>query len=145
MFELITFKILRYPICILFFFICCEKYEKNTIEEDDFRVFSNELEKDSNSYYHMEIKQNNDENNTTVYARTSSDWIQKVNWYCEEINRDYQITLFPVSSYTDVDGESHTVVYPRSNMVGDTIKVFADYIDENTNLLYTSWISIVLE
>ncbi len=115
------------------------------MKEHDFRVFSNILEKDSNLYYHMELKQNNDENITVVHSVTSSDWIQKVNWHCEEINKNYQITLSPVSSYTNADGESHTVIYPRNNMVGDTIKVFAEYIDENTNLLYTSWISIVLD
>jgi len=128
-----------------FVLIGCNKNEKEEIIEHDFRVFSNKLEKDAKSYYHMDLVDNNNENEAIIFSRTSSDWIQKVGWYCEEKNSNYQINLHPATSYTDVGGETHTVIYPRNNMIGDTIKVFAEYIDENTNLLYTSWISIVLD
>ena len=122
------------------------------VVEHEFRVFSETLYKDDNSYYHMTLNPNINQTFSTLTAYTSSESIQKVGWYTEESwtythfnGEDFEVPLVNGASYTDVEGEAHTVFAPIYEMLGDTIKVFAEYIDENTNLLYTSWISIVLE
>ena len=134
------------------FYIGCESPVSNEIIEHDFRVFSETLYKDGNSYYHMTLNPNVNQTFSTLTAHTSSESIQKVGWYTEESwtythfnGEDFEVPLVNGASYTDIGGEAHTVFAPIYEMLGDTIKVFAEYIDENTNLLYTSWISIVLE
>ena len=134
------------------FYIGCESPVSNEIIEHDFRVFSETLYKDGNSYYHMTLNPNINQTFSTLTAYTSSESIQKVGWYTEESwtythfnGEDFEVPLVNGASYTDLDGEAHTVFAPIYEMLGDTIKVYAEYIDENTNLLYTSWISIVLE
>ena len=134
------------------FYIGCESPVSNEIIEHDFRVFSEILYKDGNSYYHMTLNPNINQTFSTLTAYTSSESIQKVGWYTEESwtythfnGEDFEVPLVNGASYTDVEGVAHTVFAPIYEMLGDTIKVFAEYIDENTNLLYTSWISIVLE
>ena len=134
------------------FYIGCESPVSNEIIEHDFRVFSEILYKDGNSYYHMTLNPNINQTFSTLTAYTSSESIQKVGWYTEESwtythfnGEDFEVPLVNGASYTDIDGEAHSVFDPIYEMLGDTIKVYAEYIDENTNLLYTSWISIVLE
>ena len=134
------------------FYIGCESPVSNEIIEHDFRVFSEILYKDGNSYYHMTLNPNINQTFSTLTAYTSSESIQKVGWYTEESwtythfnGEDFEVPLVNGASYTDAEGEAHTVFAPIYEMLGDTIKVFAEYIDENTNILYTSWISIVLE
>ena len=134
------------------FYIGCESPVSNEIIEHDFRVFSEILYKDGNSYYHMTLNPNINQTFSTLTAYTSSESIQKVGWYTEESwtythfnGEDFEVPLVNGASYTDIEGKAHTVFAPIYEMLGDTIKVFAEYIDENTNLLYTSWISIVLE
>ena len=142
----------KYIILLSLFYIGCESPVSNEIVEHEFRVFSETLVKDSNSYYHMTLNPNINQTFSTLTAYTSSESIQKVGWYTEESwtythfnGEDFEVPLVNGASYTDVIGEAHTVFAPIYEMLGDTIKVYAEYIDENTNLLYTSWISIVLE
>ena len=65
----------------------------------EFKIFSNQLEQDSKLYYHINLVDNNDENKAIIFSRTSSEWIQKVGWYCEEKNSNYQIDLIPFILY----------------------------------------------
>jgi len=142
----------KYIILLSLFYIGCESPVSNEIVEHEFRVFSETLVKDSNSYYHMSLNPGVNQTFNTLTAYTTSESIQKVGWYTEESwtythfnGEDFEVPLVNGASYTDVIGEAHTVFAPIYEMLGDTIKVYAEYIDENTNLLYTSWISIVLE
>ena len=142
----------KFLILLSVFYIGCESPVSNKIVEHEFRVFSETLYKDGNSYYHMTLNPNINQTFSTLTAYTSSESIQKVGWYTEESwtythfnGEDFEVPLVNGASYTDVEGEAHTVFAPIYEMLGDTIKVFAEYIDENTSLLYTSWISIVLE
>ena len=142
----------KFLILLSVFYIGCESQVSNEIVEHEFRVFSETLYKDGNSYYHMTLNPNINQTFSTLTAYTSSESIQKVGWYTEESwtythfnGEDFEVPLVKGASYTEVEGEAHTVFAPIYEMLGDTIKVFAEYIDENTNLLYTSWISIVLE
>ena len=142
----------KYIILLSLFYIGCESPVSNEIVEHEFRVFSETLVKDSNSYYHMSLNPGVNQTFNTLTAHTTSESIQKVGWYTEESwtythfnGEDFEVPLVNGASYTDVIGEAHTVFAPIYEMLGDTIKVYAEYIDENTNLLYTSWISIVLE
>ena len=134
------------------FYIGCESPVSNEIVEHDFRVFSETLYQDGNLYYHMTLNPNENQTFNTLTAYTSSEDIQKVAWYTDTTwtythfnGEDFEVPLVNRASYTDVEGEAHTVFAPIYEMLGDTVKVFAEYLDENTNLLYTSWISIVLE
>ena len=134
------------------FYIGCESPVSNEIIEHDFRVFSEILYKDGNSYYHMTLNPNENQTFNTLTAFTSSEDIQKVAWYTDTTwtythfnGEDFEVPLVNGASYTDIEGEAHSVFAPIYEMLGDTVKVFAEYLDENTNLLYTSWISIVLE
>ena len=142
----------KFLILLSVFYIGWESPVSNEIVEHEFRVFSETLYKDGNSYYHMTLNPNINQTFSTLTAYTSSESIQKVGWYTEESwtythfnGEDFEVPLVNGASYTDVEGEAHTVFAPIYEMLGDTIKVFAEYIDENTNLLYTSWIYIVLE
>ena len=142
----------KYIILLSLFYIGCESPVSNEIVEHEFRVFSETLVKDSNSYYHMSLNPGVNQTFNTLTAHTTSEMIQKVGWYTEESwtythfnGEDFEVPLVNGASYTDIIGEAHTVFAPIYEMLGDTIKVYAEYIDENTNLLYTSWISIVLE
>ena len=143
----------KYIILLSLFYIGCESPVSNSeVIEHEFRVFSETLVKDSNSYYHMSLNPGVNQTFNTLTAHTTSESIQKVGWYTEESwtythfnGEDFEVPLVNGASYTDVIGEAHTVFAPIYEMLGDTIKVYAEYIDENTNLLYTSWISIVLE
>ncbi len=142
----------KYIILLSLFYIGCESPVSNEIVEHEFRVFSETLVKDSNSYYHMSLNPGVNQTFNTLTAHTTSESIQKVGWYTEESwtythfnGEDFEVPLVNGASYTDIIGEAHTVFAPIYEMLGDTIKVYAEYIDENTNLLYTSWISIVLE
>ena len=143
----------KYIILLSLFYIGCESPVSNSeVIEHEFRVFSETLVKDSNSYYHMSLNPGVNQTFNTLTAHTTSEMIQKVGWYTEESwtythfnGDDFGVPLVNGASYTDVIGEAHTVFAPIYEMLGDTIKVYAEYIDENTNLLYTSWISIVLE
>ncbi len=143
----------KYIILLSLFYIGCESPVSNSeVIEHEFRVFSETLVKDSNSYYHMSLNPGVNQTFNTLTAYTTSEMIQKVGWYTEESwtythfnGEDFEVPLVNGASYTDVIGEAHTVFAPIYEMLGDTIKVYAEYIDENTNLLYTSWISIVLE
>ena len=143
----------KYIILLSLFYIGCESPVSNSeVIEHEFRVFSETLVKDSNSYYHMSLNPGVNQTFNTLTAYTTSEMIQKVGWYTEESwtythfnGEDFEVPLVNGASYTDIIGEAHTVFAPIYEMLGDTIKVYAEYIDENTNLLYTSWISIVLE
>ena len=143
----------KYIILLSLFYIGCESPVSNSeVIEHEFRVFSETLVKDSNSYYHMSLNPGVNQTFNTLTAHTTSEMIQKVGWYTEESwtythfnGEDFEVPLVNGASYTDVIGKAHTVFAPIYEMLGDTIKVYAEYIDENTNLLYTSWISIVLE
>ena len=143
----------KYIILLSLFYIGCESPVSNSeVIEHEFRVFSETLVKDSNSYYHMSLNPGVNQTFNTLTAYTTSEMIQKVGWYTEESwtythfnGEDFEVPLVNGASYTDVIGEAHTVFAPIYETLGDTIKVYAEYIDENTNLLYTSWISIVLE
>ena len=143
----------KFIILLSLFYIGCENPTgSGGVIEHEFRVFSETLVKDGNSYYHMTLNQNINQTFSTLTAHTSSESIQKVGWYTEESwtythfnGEDFEVPLVNGASYTDNIGEAHSVFAPIYQMLGDTIKVYAEYIDENTNLLYTSWISIVLE
>ena len=143
----------KFIILLSLFYIGCENPTgSGGVIEHEFRVFSETLYKDGNSYYHMTLNPNINQTFSTLTAHTSSESIQKVGWYTEESwtythfnGEDFEVPLVNGASYTDNIGEAHSVFAPIYQMLGDTIKVYAEYIDENTNLLYTSWISIVLE
>ena len=81
---------------------------------------------------------------------TSSESIQKLVGIQKKVGlihilmEDFEVPLVNGILYR-CRGRSLCGVCSIYEMLGDTIKVFAEYIDENTNLLYTSWISIVLE
>ena len=143
----------RFLILLAIFYVGCENPTgSGEVIEHEFRVFSETLHKDDNLYYHMTLNPNTNQSFSTLTAYTSSDWIQKVGWYTDTTwiythfnGEDFEVPLVNGVAYTDVDGEAHTVFAPIYEMLGDTVKVYAEYVDENTNLLYTSWISIVLD
>ena len=74
----------KFLILLSVFYIGCESPVSNEIVEHEFRVFSETLYKDGNSYYHMTLNPNINQTFSTLTAYTSSESIQKVGWYTEE-------------------------------------------------------------
>ena len=61
----------KYIILLSLFYIGCESPVSNEIVEHEFRVFSETLVKDSNSYYHMSLNPGVNQTFNTLTAHTT--------------------------------------------------------------------------
>ena len=88
---------------------------------------------DESGYYHMEFLDGYNQTFTTLTAYTNStDAYQHVGWMsAQEINiNGYWVNLVNGNSYTDEDGEAHTVLGVWEEFIGDTITVYCGYTDQ---------------
>ena len=91
---------------------------------------------DGNGYYYMEFLNDYIQTFTTLSGMTGSyNTYQKVAWISnKEININGEWTnLVNEASYTDELGEAHTVLGVWDEFIGDTVKVYAGYTDEQNN------------
>jgi hypothetical protein len=104
------------------------------------------LEMDVNGYYHMNLLEDYHQTFTTLRAETGSDEnYLKVIWKSnKEIWMGNQwINLVNGSSYTDVEGNAHTVlgVWPEFN--GDTVIVYCGYVND-CNITFRDSIGVII-
>ena len=121
--------------------------ETNT-EANYYLDISSYLEQNENGYYIMEFLNSYNQTFTTLTAKTgSSNYYQKVKWISnKEINKDgYWINSVNGNSYTDENGESHTVLSAWEEMINDTIKIYAGYTDQYDNHYVDSLEVIILD
>ena len=91
------------------------------------------LVKDDNGYYHIEINEDYHQTFSTLRAKTgSSDVYQKLKWISdtEVLVGGYWTNCVNQDSYTDEYGEAYTVLSVWNNLVSDTIKVYSGYHDQ---------------
>ena len=119
--------------------IIAPELEEEVIEEDEISYYldlESYLEEDENGYYHMEYLEDWNQTFTTLTAMTGSyNRYQRVAWISnKEIWMGNQwINLINSDSYTDENGEAHSVLGVWEEFIGDTIKVYAGYNDEYNN------------
>ena len=92
------------------------------------------LELDVNGYYHIEFLEGYTQTFSTLDANTGSeDMPQKVMWESDSgIYESYTgnfVSCVNPASYTN-HGKAHTVVSVWEEHIGDTIRVYAWYVDE---------------
>ena len=105
------------------------------------------LEEDSNGYYHMEFLNGYTQTFTTLTAyTTSTDFNQRVGWMsAQEINiSGYWINLVNSDSYTNSDGEAHTVLGVWEDFIGDTVTVYSGYTDQ-CNIQYIDSLKFIIK
>jgi len=105
------------------------------------------LDIDSNGYYHMEFLNDYNQTFTTLTAYTNStDAYQKVGWLsAQEINiNGYWVNLVNQNSYTDENGEAHTVLSVWETFIGDTITVYSGYTDQ-CNIQYIDSLKFIIK
>jgi hypothetical protein len=105
------------------------------------------LEEDENGYYRMEFLEGYMQTFTTLTAKTGSyNQYQNVAWISnKEINIHGEwINLVNQSSYTDGDGEAHTVLGVWEEFIGDTVKVYSGYTDEY-NVHYVDSMNVIID
>ena len=103
------------------------------------------LQIDENGYYHMEWLEGYTQTFSTLDANTGSDEIVKVLWDSDSgiYYSGYWVSSVNPASYTD-DGVAHTVVAAWEEQIGDTLTVYARYIDE-CDIEYTDSIKVVID
>tara|TARA_Y100000310_G_scaffold40760_1_gene38218 strand:+ start:199 stop:672 length:474 start_codon:yes stop_codon:yes gene_type:complete len=129
-----------------------ENYESIGVIENEEPLYYLQLESyldiDANGYYTMEFLNNYYQTFTTLSAITGSNEVyQKVSWMSNKEIKigGYWTNLVNGSSYTDDNGEAHTVLGIWPEFVDDTIKVFAGYTDEDNNHYVDSLEVIVVD
>ena len=106
------------------------------VQFDYYLELSSYLNMDGNGYYYMEFLNDYIQTFTTLSGMTGSyNTYQKVAWISnKEININGEWTnLVNEASYTDELGEAHTVLGVWDEFIGDTVKVYAGYTDEQNN------------
>ena len=88
------------------------------------------LQIDNNGYYHMEWLEGYTQTFSTLDANTGSDEIVKVLWDSDSgiYYSGYWVSSVNPASYTD-NGVAHTVVAAWEEQIGDTLTVYAGYVD----------------
>ena len=102
---------------------------------------------DVNGYYHMEFLNEYNQTFTTLTAYTNStDAYQNVGWLSgQEINiNGYWVNLVNQNSYTDENGEAHTVLSVWETFIGDTITVYSGYTDQ-CNIQYIDSLKFIIK
>ena len=100
------------------------------------------LELDENGYYHIEFLEGYLQTFSTLDANTGSEEVyQRVLWdsnsgIYENFTGDW-VSAVNCCSYTN-NGLAHTVLSVWENMIGDTIIIYATFIDENNKQYYDS-------
>ena len=103
------------------------------------------LEIDENGYYHMEWLEGYVQTFSTLDANTGSDGIVKVMWESDSgINYNgYWVSSVNPASYTD-NGVAHTVLAAWEEQIGDTLTIYAGYVD-NCYIEYIDSIKVVVD
>ena len=103
------------------------------------------LQIDENEYYHMEWLEGYNQTFSTLDANTGSDVITKVMWDSDSgINYSgYWVSSVNPASYTN-DGVAHTVLSAWEEQIGDTLTIYAGYMDE-CGIEYIDSIKVVVD
>ena len=103
------------------------------------------LQIDENGYYHMEWLEGYNQTFSTLDANTGSDVITKVMWDSDSgINYSgYWVSSVNPASYTN-DGVAHTVLSAWEEQIGDTLTIYAGYMDE-CGIEYIDSIKVVVD
>ena len=103
------------------------------------------LQIDENEYYHMEWLEGYNQTFSTLDANTGSDVITKVMWDSDSgINHSgYWVSSVNPASYTN-DGVAHTVLSAWEEQIGDTLTIYAGYVD-NCYIEYIDSIKVVVD
>ena len=122
--------------------------ENNNEDGFYFLEIESYLEQDINGYYHMNLLNGYSQTFTTLTAKTGSYYnIQKVYWTANrtvDVNLGEEVDVVNGSSYTDGEGEAHTVFSGWSEMVYDTITV-KSYFYDDFDFLYQDSLKIIVE
>ena len=128
---------------------CDNHFKKSPFDPNDgdtgsyYLTISSNLEMGNNGYYSIEWGDYGyGQSFSTLSAETGSNSkIQKVMWSSNSgINESYTddwVSCVNPASYTD-DGIAHTVLSVWENMIGDTIVIYATFVDENNKQYYDS-------
>tara|TARA_R100001163_G_scaffold65486_1_gene62828 strand:+ start:563 stop:1015 length:453 start_codon:yes stop_codon:yes gene_type:complete len=142
-------------IIVLLLFGC----ESNPLEPQIFEEYNFEIDTrlalDENGYYHMSMSEysgNSEQSLVRFTAMTNNPYTPQFVWWDSDgywsydyMNQEYQVPVINNSSYTDDDGEAHTMFGPHISMVGDTILVTCGYTDEwNGEKNYYRYFYVVL-
>ena len=118
----------------------------NTCETDCYlNVEAPSLQIDENGYYHMEWLEGYNQTFSTLDANTGSGVITKVMWDSDSgINYSgYWVSSVNPASYTN-DGVAHTVLSAWEEQIGDTLTIYAGYMDE-CGIEYIDSIKVVVD
>jgi hypothetical protein len=109
------------------------------------KVSAPSLQIDGNGYYHMEWLEGYNQTFSTLDANTGSDGITKVMWDSDSgINYSgYWVNSVNPASYTN-DGVAHTVLSAWEEQIGDTLTIYAGYMDE-CGVEYIDSIKVVID
>jgi len=109
------------------------------------KVSAPSLQIDENGYYHMEWLEGYNQTFSTLDANTGSDVITKVMWDSDSgINYSgYWVSSVNPASYTN-DGVAHTVLSAWEEQIGDTLTIYAGYVD-NCYIEYIDSIKVVVD
>tara|TARA_Y100001973_G_C5116476_1_gene290426 strand:+ start:386 stop:844 length:459 start_codon:yes stop_codon:yes gene_type:complete len=109
------------------------------------KVSAPSLQIDENGYYHMEWLEGYNQTFSTLDANTGSDVITKVMWDSDSgINYSgYWVSSVNPASYTN-DGVAHTVLSAWEEQIGDTLTIYAGYMDE-CGIEYIDSIKVVVD
>ena len=109
------------------------------------KVSAPSLQIDENGYYHMEWLEGYNQTFSTLDANTGSDEITKVMWDSDSgINYSgYWVSSVNPASYTN-DGVAHTVLSAWEEQIGDTLTIYAGYMDE-CGIEYIDSIKVVVD
>ena len=111
----------------------------------DLDVSAPSLQIDENGYYHMEWLEGYNQTFSTLDANTGSGVITKVMWDSDSgINYSgYWVSSVNPASYTN-DGVAHTVLSAWEEQIGDTLTIYAGYMDE-CGIEYIDSIKVVVD
>ena len=109
------------------------------------KVSAPSLQIDGNGYYHMEWLGGYNQTFSTLDANTGSDVITKVMWDSDSgINYSgYWVSSVNPASYTN-NGVAHTVLSAWEEQIGDTLTIYAGYVD-NCYIEYIDSIKVVVD
>ena len=136
-------KIISY----IFIYILLVGCESPLICEDCYLdINAPDLTLDDNGYYHMEFLDSYVQTFSTLEAETGiTSYNQKVKWISnkEILIVGHWTNLVNSSSYTN-GGVSHTVLGVWEQFIGDTIKVYCAFQDENGRQ-YTDSLGVIVD
>tara|TARA_B100000315_G_scaffold125943_1_gene115666 strand:+ start:221 stop:640 length:420 start_codon:yes stop_codon:yes gene_type:complete len=115
---------------------------------DNYLTVDSYLEQDENGYYIMNFLQGYVQTFTTLTCYTNTEY-QKVFWYSNRqiniqfMNTDNWTDVVNHSSYTDDEGECHTVLGVWDVFVNDTVTVYSFLVDE-CNVEYSDSLKVII-